>query len=233
MKIYHLLLIVQIASFAVSCNSQGKDDSLSIEKNPKISGQFVIDEFDKANFFNLTDKDKIDEAKESMISSYEDLQYFGGLTYTDSLVFVDHRFYSIDQEELFELGGLVTYLNNVKSSFNLLGLKLDYENENNNEESQKNNYWKHTIELNGKVYTAFEGQMNGKCWGIAMINFAEMLNDQLKRQNSEEQVYLIYNDNDGMIVFLTQKMYELVLKYYPNDQNRPMTVEQWKKYYKI
>jgi len=107
-------------------------------------------------------------------------------------------------------------LNDVKTTFNLLGLKLEFTNENNHEESFKGNFWEHTIELNGNEYTAFKGEIGVSSWGIAMVNFAIMLNDQLKLQNSDEQVYLIYSGNDGMLVFLTPQMFEVVEKNYPD-----------------
>ena len=231
MKIHHLFFLLYITGHLISCNAQEKKKTT--DETPIVTGKEVIGQLESASFFNITDEDKIGEAKTDMISSYDKHDYFGGFTYTDSLAYVDHRFYFVDQEELFEIGGLTKYLNDVKTTFNLLGLKLEFTNENNHEESFKGNFWEHTIELNGNEYTAFKGEIGVSSWGIAMVNFAIMLNDQLKLQNSDEQVYLIYSGNDGMLVFLTPQMFVVVEKNYPDEYNRPMTVQQWKKYYKI
>lgn len=233
MKFYKLIfLILMIISF-ITCKTQ-EDKTKKIVKKSKTDGLIVIGKLEELGFFNLTDKHKIEEVKKNMISSYEIHNYFGGITYEESLEYIDHRFHNIDQEELFELGGLIINLEKVKKTFTLMNLKLEYSNENNYEElsNSQNNYWKHTINLNQKEYIAFEGEMNDS-WGNAMINFVTMLNDQLILQNSKEKIYLIYSGNDGMLVFLTPEMFEIVEQYYPNDYNRPMSVEQWVKFNKV
>lgn len=235
MKIHHLFPQFFIIGFLISCNSleTKKAESKSPEESITVAGYEVIEELELGGFFNITDNDKVEAAKSAMINSYNNHSYFGGLTYTDSLAFVDHRFYRIDQEALFEPAGLTTYLNKVKPTFSLLGLKLDVSKENTRQESCKDGCWEHTIALNGQEYIAFKGEINEYSWARAMVNFANMLNDQLKLQNSDEQVYLIYSGNDGMLVFLTLEMFEVVVKNYPFDENRPMSVLQWKKYYEI
>jgi hypothetical protein len=230
-------LIVCIYALTISCTSKekryNKDKNKVSNSTDKITGKTVIEELEVADFFKITDKSRLSEVKNYMISSFEKNQYFGGLTYEDSIIFIDHRFYFIDQEELFEIGGLVKYLNEIKRTFNLLNLKLEISNEDNHEETFSNNFWEHTVELNKKKYTAFKGDMDENSWGIAMLNFAKMINNELSFQKSKEQVYLIYEGNGGMLVFLTPEIFEIVKKYYPDDSNRPMIIEAWKKYYKI
>ncbi|MFK7969166.1 MAG: hypothetical protein AB8F95_02310 [Bacteroidia bacterium] len=230
MKANRLFLLVLMSVLLIACSSKVKSPS---EANTVGKATLVIEKLDSLGFFRITDKDKTEEAKTEMISAYNHQHFFVGLTYSESLTYVDHRFYHVDQEELFELYGLPKYLKEVQTTFELLGLKLNVENDDNHEESFKDNFWEHTITLNGKEYTAFKGEMDEDSWGIAMVNFANMLNDQLRLQQSEEQVYLLYNGNDGMLVFLTPAMFDLVEKHYPDNQDRPMTIERWKRYYGI
>jgi len=239
MKLYFTIIIILILS---SCNQQEDDlkvdinntKDVEISKN-KTDGINVINELNDVGFFNITDTIMLEKVKQEMILSYEKYNYFGSLTKEESLEYFDNRFFSVDQEELFELGGLTKNLEKVKKTFNLLGLKLNYSNENNNEASfnSESNHWKHTIELNNKEYIAFDGEMDENSWATATINFTNMLNDQLALQGSEEQVYIIYSGNDGMLVFLTPEMFKIVEKYYPDDYNRPMSSEKWKEYNKI
>jgi hypothetical protein len=93
--------------------------------------------------------------------AFDELNFFEGKLRGETLNFVDNRFYSIDSEELFEIGGLTNYLKIVKPTFEKLGLKLNYSNE---KSSQTKEYWKHTIELNGKEYVGLTKRTIDSRW---------------------------------------------------------------------
>src|SRR5690606_28673717 len=120
-------------------------------------------------------------AKKELAESKDNLNYFSGAMRGETVDFTDNRFFWIDCEELFEVGGLKIYLEKVKPTFKKLGLEFEYENE---KSEQNGDSWNHTIEINGKQYTAFDGEFSEADWEIAYINFIEMLNDQLELQNS-------------------------------------------------
>ena len=132
----------------------------------------------------------------------------------------------MDGEELYEEGGLIYYLDEVKPTFEKLGLTLKYANE--KVEISDTNL-KHTIELNGREYIAYTGEYNDLIWGYAAYNFALMLNEELKIQNSLERVYLISGGNDGRMVFLTEELYDFITSVYPKDEERPMEIGDWAK----
>jgi len=218
-----------IGLLLIGCNTSNQKIKESGEKTDKVSADTVISQLLKADLFNIIDSLYLDSATQDLIDSYIKYDYFGGYAYPDSLRFVDFRFYNIDSEELFEIGGLTEYLDLVKPTFDKLDLKFNYTNENS---VDKENYWKHTIEINGKEYIAFEGGMDSyDLWDKAYLNFIEMLNDQLRLQGSNEQFYPIRSDNDGMIVMLTTKQLEIIKKYYPVDKDHPKTIADWKKSY--
>lgn len=214
MKITFYLLLLLLTT---SCTNPSDTKKQSTQKTDSS----IVSELEKAGFFSLIDSDKIEEAKKAVNDSYKD-NYFG------CIYDIDNRFYFLDEEELFELDGLVVYLTKAKKTFEKLGLKLEIANENNHEETFTGNYWKHTVELNGKEYIAFEGKTNEYTWFRATIYFVEMLNDQLKLQNSEERVYIIGEGNSAEFVFLTPKIMQVVKKYYPEDENFPQSVEELK-----
>ncbi|MNL51498.1 hypothetical protein D3C87_1746010 [compost metagenome] len=56
-----------------------------------------------------------------------------------------------------------------------------------------------------------------------------MLNNELKLQNCEEQFYPISSGNDGRMVLLTNEQFEFVKTNYPNNNEHPKTVLEWKK----
>jgi hypothetical protein len=191
-----------------------------------FNGKQIVEELDKLNFFNLTHESEVNEEKRLLEESYNEYNFFEGNLRGETLSFVDNRFYFVDGEELFEIGGLVEYLKIVKPVFAKLNLKLDYSNE---KSFQTDKYWKHTIELNGREYIAFNSSFGELDWGIAYVNFIEMLNCELSAQKSEERFYPISCQNDGRIVLLTPKQFEFVKKHYPNDGEHPQEIEIWKK----
>lgn len=219
--------------FLLSCNSKAQNETnkesiktTTQNKNPKLTGKEIVVALDNLHFFILTDPKELEETKAEFEKSYTDFQFFEGKMRGETLNFTDNRFYFVDTETLFEDGGLVQYLETVKVTFDKLKLKLLFSDEISN---QAENHWTHKIKLNGKAYTAYDNEFGEMDWGIAYVNFIEMLNDQLKLQKSEEQFYPISSGNDGRMVLLTQKQFEFVKANYPNDKNLPKEVEEWKK----
>ena len=212
----------------LGCNSKKENTQLeekTLIKNKSLTGNQIVTQLEKLGFFNLTDKSELDIAKKEMAEASDILNYFSGTTRGESLDFVDNRFFFIDCEELFETDGLVYYLNKVKVTFEKLNLQLEFSNEKSN---QTEDYWKHTIELNNIEYIAFDDKFSMFAWEIAYINFVNMLNDQLKIQKSNNKFYPIGNGNDAEIVMLTKEQFHFIKKHFPNDNEHPKTIENWK-----
>ena len=215
----------------LSCNSQKKElkDNV-LPKNTeseivaKLSGKEIVTELDKLDFFNLTDKSELETVKQEFAESKDKWNFFSGKMRGETTDFTDNRFMTIDCEELFEAGGLEVYLKKVKNVFDKLELNFVYRNE---ESYQTENYWKHTININGVIYNAFDGSFSDNDWGISYSNFLIMVNDQLKHQNTDNSFYPINCANDGMIVLLTKKQFDFVKEHYPNDNEHPKELSEW------
>ncbi len=227
----YLFLITFLFTF-LACNSK-KDSAVSKIKNPnpektvqrKLSGKEVVAELEKLGYFNLTDESELDTVKADFQKTYTNLHFFQGPLRGETLSFMDNRYHWIDLEELFEIGGLTEYLTQVKPTFEKLGLELEFANE---RSKQDQNSWKHTIELNGNEYIAFEGQFSDLDWAIAYVNFIEMLNAELRRQNSVEQFLPVNSKNDGMFVLLSPEQLEFILRIYSVKNENPTTMDTWK-----
>ena len=226
------ILLLTFSFIIFACNSKAQNNDLKTEEKTaekniksKLNGKQIVHELEKLNFFNLTDKAELNAEKIELEKAFNELNFFEGKLRGETLNFVDNRFYSIDSEELFEIGGLTNYLKIVKPTFEKLGLILHYSNE---KSSQTKEYWKHTIELNGKEYVAFDNNFGELDWGIAYVKFIEMLNAELEAQKSDERFYPISAQNDGRLVLLTKKQFEFVKENYPYDNEHPKTLEDWK-----
>ncbi|MDG1573425.1 hypothetical protein OZ410_13935 [Robiginitalea sp. M366] len=226
-----LFLIIILTSF-LACNPK-KDNAVSKIKNPnpektiqqQLSGKEVVEELERLGYFNLTSESELDTVKADFEIKYTDQNFFQGPMRGETLNFMDYRYYWVDCEELFEVGGLTTYLKQVKPTFEKLGLELAWENE---QSEQDERSWKHTIELNGNEYVAFDGPFSDLDWGVAYVNFIDMLNAELRRQHSNEQFYPIDCGNDGRFVLLTPNQYDFIIRNYPIDHEHPTTMSSWR-----
>ncbi|MBA4153949.1 hypothetical protein [Flavobacterium sp.] len=219
----------------VGCNSKAQNTTdlnqagnEQEQNNVQLTGAQLVLELEKLNFFNLTEKEDLKATKAEFEKSYIELNYFGGLMKGESMLFTDNRFYFIDTETLFEVGGLKEYLETVKKTFDKLNLKLIISEEFSH---QTEKHWTHKIKLNGKEYIAYDNDFGEYDWGISFVNFIEMLNDQLKLQHSKEQFYPISSGNDGRMVLLTKEQFEFVQANYPNDKEQPKEISVLKKGY--
>ena len=220
MKI-NLILILSIFFLGCNSNTQNKND-----RARKLTGKQVVEQLEHLKFFDLTSKSEIPLEKNEVEKSYDKYDFFDGAIRGETLEYVDNRFVFIDCEELFESGGLINYLKIVKPIFEKLGLNLEYSNE---KEKQTESYYKHTIQINGKEYIAFDGNFSDFDWDIAYVKFIEILNEELKLQKSDEKFYPISSENDGKMVLLSAKQFDFIKVNYPDDKQNPKSIEVWKK----
>ncbi|KAF2339666.1 hypothetical protein [Flavobacterium nitrogenifigens] len=219
-----IILIVGLLFFAVRFYAQKREEDKTERKINKLTGKEIVQELNRLNFFNLTDKNDLKITRNEFEKSYDKLNFFEGQMRED-LSFTDNRFYFIDSETLFEGEGLIQYLETVQVLFDKINLKLVISEE---FESQTEKHLLHKIKLNGKEYIAFDNDFGNYDWTIAYLYFVEMLNDQLKIQGSDEQFYPISSGNDGKIVLLTRDQFHFVKKHYPNDKEHPKEIAEWK-----
>lgn len=226
-------LLLLFIGCVLSCNTQHKKtiellptEKTNTETIQKLSGKEAVNTLDSLGFFDLTSKTELATVKKEFAVSKDSLNFFWGTMRGDTTEYTDNRFFAVDCETLFEEGGLTEYLDLVTLSFEKLGLDLVYSDE---KSEQVEASWTHTIKLNGVEYIAFKGTFSEYDWGNAYVNFIEMLNDQLKRQENDNRFYPILCQNDGHIVLLTPKQFDFVHKYYPTTSEYPKALQEWKR----
>jgi hypothetical protein len=199
----------------------------------KIKGEEFVTKLDSLGYFRYTRTEQVDSLKNTMLKTFNS---FPVLTTINSEISpylpIDYRLYNCDGETLFEVGGLAEYLDELKHTFTVRGLKLEYSNE---KSKEKGDFWDHRITINGKEYSAFKGTMNTiNVWGIATANFVKMLNDQLELQRSDDRVYPISGGNQGELVFLSKQQYEFIsIVCTRNNEGRPLELNEWKQWNNI
>lgn len=177
-----------------------------------------IEKFTELGYFDYTEKDKLKIVQGSLKKHFNgDKEFFTEYNRKPPFQFYDSRFYSCgDGEELYEEGGVVDMIKEMQPFLNKIGIQLNYSND-----SYVNNY--HSIVVNGTSYILAQG--SPLMWGETVQKYAEMINAELAKHNSKEQLYLLTNENEYM-VFMTKEQYDLVCEYFSQDK-RPLTVADW------
>lgn len=219
-----ILLTILIVSFSKSKKKNVTSSLLSkpVVKAP-ISGQSFVDTLMELGYFKYTDPKNLDTLKNEIITVFDRAKVLA-TAYVVKPPFQPfcYRLYGCDGETLFELGGVEDYLKDIKPTFDKLNIPLQWKDDHFSDGATE-----HSIVINGKKYFPFKGNPNDlRAWGIATKNFVEIINDQLTIHNSDERVYPILFNNDGHIIFMTDKQYQFVSQYLDKTE-RPMEINLW------
>ncbi len=189
------------------------------------SPRAITDELERAGYFIYDDPEDLPQLKEEI---GEGLAKDGLLpvveTGTTKSRELDRRNYWLDGEDLFEEEGVIDVLERMSVFFNRAGVRM--EPGEHIEFISQNDGWNRSMVLNDKKYEHFN-EFNGAGWGEAAQRFADMLNDQLALQQSDERLYLINGGNDGRAVFLTLPLLEILRKYISDPEWQPMPTPEW------
>lgn len=202
-----------------------------ISYKSKESGADVIKRLDDLGYFKYAESDKVTALKDDLMKSYDKYGILSTVTDSKTLLPYDYRLYFCDGEALFESGGLESYLGFAKHAFEKRGLKFNWSDEVTNE---KGNNLNHRVAVNGKEYVAFEGTTKRtNIWGVAQLNFYNMLNDQLEVQGSDERIYPISSGEEGYFVLLSKELFDYIsTTFYQGKDIRkwdiPYPVGKWK-----
>jgi hypothetical protein len=183
-----------------------------------MNGKEFVKRLTEKAYFSYTDAADLEEIKETIEENFdEDGIFMSGF---ESAASIDKRFYDCaDCEELFEEGGVISLLEEMKPLFDKLGFEAKYADDSYTESG-------HFITLNGKKYTLSEGSM--LMAGEIFVKYADMINAELALQNKGERIYLITYDENNYMVFLTKELHQFVVGQVLSD-DAPKTSEEWTK----
>jgi hypothetical protein len=137
----------------------------------------------------------------------------------------DPRLFFLDGEELFEMGGMAGMLKEMASLFGKMNVQMAV-SDHREDLDEGGKGWSLEMTLNDKRYILFR-EFAGAGWGEAAQRFADMVNDQLRLQKSEERFYLINGGNDGWGIFLTNAQHALITPHVKDARERPMSTVKW------
>lgn len=141
----------------------------------------------------------------------------------------DYRLYICDGESVFEQNGITTLLEELESVFAKMEFKCEITD---HYEECNDNGLDHNITINATRYIIFN-HFNDYGWGEAVYKIAQILNIELKKQNIDEQFYLINGGNDGLLVLLSYDQFQLIDKSFLDKRNKPLELNEWAKVFEV
>jgi len=118
-------------------------------------------------------------------------------------MYLDYRMYNADAEDLAE-GGIGELLEKMRPLHKNIGANSSIRDDKTSE--------KYDVVINDKRYSIFTAETIGSfdSWEIAFVRFLNITNELLKNANSQERLYGMYGGNDGIVIFLTEDLYQFI-----------------------
>lgn len=220
-RFYYLLLTIGVVSLLSFCGNNKTIGTLSIPMEK------IVDSLETLGYFRYTDPGNVDTLKKELLNGLKE-DYYLSTIYKEEKPYnsYDYRHYGFDGETLYEQGGFIEKFEEMQTLFKKMNISMKVDSHSEDWNSDKK-WLNHRITINGKEYIVFKNFSSGYGWGEAAQRFAEIVNDQLVLQKSDERLFLENAGNDGNAVFLTQKQFELLNLVFKDPINRPLDVKEW------
>ncbi len=197
------------------------------ESTNKVSAKDFVAELEKLGYYKYADKKNIESLKNELIENYDPTNELVSIWNDDTGVPLDYRYYWCDGETVYEHGGFTEMLEQVKPTFDKIGLKIKV-TQHFEGWDDKNEWLNHLITINGTEYVIFKN-FKETGWGEAVMRFAEIINAEAEKQSINERIFLVSGGNDGRLIFLTDELYKYIYSVYKNNEWKPLEVSEWMK----
>lgn len=197
----------------------------------KDEGEKFVKRLDELGYFKYADNSDIDSLKANFIKEFDPEAELTTIWDDNTHLPKDFRYYFCDGEEVYEQGGIIGLLKDLKPVFDKMNFKCDITNHF-EEWDEKNKWLNHKITMNGTEYLIFKN-FTDYGWGEAPFRIAQILNKELQKQNIDEQIYLVNGGNDGRLALLTRDLYNFIYSTYKDKKWKPLEINEWAKEFEI
>jgi hypothetical protein len=191
----------------------------------KDEAEKFVKQLDELGYFKYADNSDLDSLKTTFINEFDPTAELTSIWDDNTHLPKDFRYYFCDGEEVYEQGGIIGLLNDLKPVFNKMNFKCEI-TKHFEEWDEKNKWLNHKISINGTEYIIFKN-FKDYGWGEAPFRIAQILNMELTKQNIDEQIYLVNGGNDGRLALLSKEQYKLIFKTYKDKNWKPLEIYEW------
>jgi len=184
----------------------------------------VADRLEELGYFSYAEPEHLRKLKSEMGRWLAEEGYLVVIdTGSPRYELLDPRQYNLDGETLYEEGGVLDALGEMERFFQKLPVRMEVAD---HLETGGRDGSSQRMSINGKHYILMDNHP-GYGWGEMAQRYADMVNDQLALQGSDERLYLINGGNDGSAVFLNEEQFEYLTSLMPNPAWRPLRTREW------
>ncbi len=206
-------------------STKGRHTSPQKAAYNKEEAESFVRQLDKLGYFKYADASDLDSLKSNMLNSYNPYSELTSMWDEHTGTPKDYRYYFCDGETVYEQGGITDLLQDLQPTFDKLNFQC---NVTGHFEvwDDKNQWLNHRITINGTKYVIFKN-FTEMGWGEAPKRIAEILNAELTKQGKDEQIYLASGGNDGMLIFLTNELYQYIYSVLKDPYRKPLKLNEW------
>lgn len=229
-----IITVLVIAVFAGFWffKTKGQTNQAEQQEKPRTYSEDEAEKFVKQlyelGYFKYADNSDLDSLKATFVKESDPEAELTSIWDDNTHLPKDFRYYFCDGEDVFEQGGVNDLLKDLKPVFDKMNFKFDITNYF-EEWDDKNKWLNQKITINGTEYIIYKNFKDGYGWGETPFRIAQILNKELKKQNIDEQVYLVNGGNDGRLALLSKEQYELIYKTYKDKNWKPLDIYEWAK----
>ena len=219
------ILLVIITVYLYTKNKKENNRKPVKKVYSREEAEEFVNRLELLGYFRYAAPGEVAALKEGMIESYDPDSELTSIWDDKTFTPKDFRYYFCDGEDVYEQGGIINLLKDLRPTFDILGFKCEV-TDHYEEWDDENKWLNHSMTLNGTAYTIFEN-FKETGWGEAPLRIAEILNGEMKKQGIEEKIYLASGGNDGRLVFLTDQLYKYISTIYRNPNWKPLELSEW------
>lgn len=197
----------------------------------KDEAEKFVKQLEELGYFKYANHSDVNNLKANFIKEFDSEAELISIWDDNTNLSKDFRYYFCDGEEVYEQGGIIGLLKDLKPVFDKMNFKCDITNHF-EEWDEKNKWLNHKITINETEYIIFKN-FTDYGWGEAPFRIAQILNIELQKQNINEQIYLVNGGNDGRLALLSKAQYELIYKTYKDKNWKPLEIQEWAKNFKL
>ncbi len=118
-------IIIGLFVFGVFGKSKKNTQNDKIEPLNKVSAKQFVNKLEKLGYYKYADKKHIDSLKIDLMENYDPNNELVSIWNDDTGIPLDYRYYWCDGETVYEQGGFTEVLEQVKPTFEKIGLKIN------------------------------------------------------------------------------------------------------------
>lgn len=189
------LFLVLITIFSLGCSDKKSNYKAPLTET-EVNNRNFGEELYQSEFLVYSDSLKLDSLKHNLINEFD--------IYNEDI----YRLIHVDAEELAEFS-FDFFLPNLNKVLRKRDFKITIQKSDQIE-------FNYTIFINKEeviLYSQHDLE-NYTFWDVAPRRFFSKINELLKKQNSNEKFFLLYEGNDLHVILLTEKQFKIICEKY-------------------